>query len=182
MIKRNTSTIMVACALSALSFTATVQANCSSNPADIVQSEAGKYAKVYVQEADNIGSSWRLYVRPRNKSSLKVTGHGFMSPVGTPGQTDGKGQSASISPGTKNGDDDYKSRMSVDIPSGQAIYNTYTALKSDGTMSKQPTMIGYNIATSKGSGYSGQIFVIPMTKTDGSYDNANSKVLVLCIK
>jgi hypothetical protein len=180
MTKRNTSTIMVACALSALSFTATVQASCAGG--DVLESDAGKYLKVYVQEPDNIGSSWRLYVRPRNKACLTLTGNGFQSPASTPGQTDGTGKSGSISPGSKNCDDDYKSRMSVDIPSGQAIYNTYTALKTDGTMSKQKTMVGFNVDTTKNGGYAGVVYVIPMTKADGTYDNANSKVLGMCFK
>lgn len=180
MTKRNTSTIMVACALSALSFTATVQASCATG--DVLSSDAGKYLKVYVQEPDNIGSSWRLYVRPRNGSCLTLTGNGFQSPASTPGQTDGASKSGDISPGSKNCDDDYKSRMSVDIPSGKAIYDTYTALKTDGTISKTRTMVGFGVDTTKSDAYKGVVYVIPMTKANGDYDNANSKVLGMCFK
>ena len=180
----------MAFALGSLSFLSTVSANCTS-VASIDQDATGKYGKVYVQEPNNISNSWRLYIRPRNGACLTLSGNGFQSPTLTPGQTDGKAGSAGINPGSKNCNDDHKSYMAVDIPAAQAIYDTYTAAKIDTTTglavwpsqaSKQQTMIGFNFDTTKNGGYSGVIYVAPMIKPDGSYDNQNAKVTGLCYK
>ena len=43
-------------------------------------------------------------------------------------------------------------------------------------------MVGFGVDTTKSDAYKGVVYVIPMTKANGDYDNANSKVLGMCFK
>lgn len=155
-------------------------ANC---PMPEATGATAKYIAVYNQNAQNAGSSWRFYIRPRNGACLAPAKTGFQSPLNTPGQSDGTKKSATIHDGEHNCKDDYKSYISVDVPSPEAVYNTFTQYKTS-TGNPQPTIIGYTIENTKAKGptYDGAIFVIPMKSPDGTWSKTAVQVSGVCIQ
>ncbi|MFI0434162.1 MAG: hypothetical protein ACH350_00355 [Parachlamydiaceae bacterium] len=139
------------------------------------ESESAKYLAIYAKDTLNIGTSWRLYVRPRNGACLEPTNTGFQSPVNTPGQNNGIKKSASFHDGKHNCGDEYKSYISVDVPSAEVVHRTYVNYAS-------PTYIGAKIDTTKNSGYQIVIFVIPMFTSDGLPDPYNCQVMGVSFK
>ncbi|CAK0762343.1 hypothetical protein CCP4SC76_3690008 [Gammaproteobacteria bacterium] len=137
-------------------------------------SAEGNNAKAYIQEPDNVGTSWRLYIRPRNGACLDAPAVGYKSPSDTEGQSDGSSKSKYAEPGSKNCDDDYKSYVSVDMPSASNIYNTYVTYQSS-------TQVGFEIMTTKNH-YQGAFALLPMTLADGTPDPNNAKVVGICFK
>ena len=71
--------------------------------------DVAKYMKVYVQHPDNVGSSWRLYVRPRNGVCLDPNASYIQRDIGMTGDS-------VIQPGTKNCEDSYKSFFPIRAP------------------------------------------------------------------
>lgn len=72
--------------------------------------DVAKHLKIYVQNPQNVGSSWRLYVRPRNSACLV-----------SPSSYSKEGSintmiNSYIQPGTKNCEDSYKSYFTVSVP------------------------------------------------------------------
>jgi len=168
------ATIAIACLGSAAA-----SANCPtpSNGA------TAKYIAIYNQNPQNAGSSWRLYIRPRKGACLEPKGTGFQSPHDTPGQSSGSKQSAAIHDGAHNCAAKYKSYISVDVPSAQAVYNTFTQYKTANGQ-PQPTIIGWSVGNTKAKGptYDGAIFVVPMKNPDGTWSNSATQVTGVCIQ
>ena len=170
---------LAAATLTAASLAAPAWAGC---PTPEATGATAKYIAVYNRSPQNAGRSWRFYIRPRKGACLEPSGTGFRSPYKTPGQNDGKKQAAAIHPGSKNCSANYKSYIAVDVPSPQAVYDTFTGYKTaDGK--PQPTIIGWSIANTlaKGPGYDGAIFVAPMKNTDGTPSNTQVQVIGVCI-
>ena len=155
-----------------------VAANC---PTPEPGGATAAHIAIYNQSSQNIGTSWRLYMRPRRNGACLELPAGYQSPTHTPGQGDGSKQSSAIHPGTKNCSQNFKSYVPVAVPSAQAVYDTFTQFKtSDGK--PQPTAIGWSVGNTlaKGSRYDGAIFVIPMMN-NGVPSNTALQVFGVCI-
>lgn len=171
-------TLAAAIAVASLGATA-ASANCPNVEA---KSATAKYIAVYNQNPQNAGSSWRLYIRPRKGACLEPKGTGFQSPHDTPGQSNGSKQAATIHDGAHNCAAKYKSYISVDVPSAQAVYNTYTQHKTaDGK--NQPTIIGWSVGNTlaKGPTYDGGIIVVPAMTPDKTPSNTEVRIAGVCI-
>ena len=171
---------LAAAAIAALGLGSTAaSANCPNVEA---KGATAKYIAIYNQNPQNAGNSWRLYVRPRKGACLEPSGTGFQSPHDTPGQSNGSKQAAAIHDGAHNCAAKYKSYIAVDVPSAQAVYNTFTQYKTADDKN-QPTIIGWSVANTmaKGPGYDGAIFVAPMMNTDGTPSNTQVEVIGVCI-
>jgi hypothetical protein len=172
---------LIAAAVIAWGFGATAaSANC---PTPKATGATAKYIAIYNRDPQNAGSSWRFYIRPRKGACLEPSGTGFQSPHDTPGQSNGSKKSAAIHPGSKNCSAKYKSYISVDVPSAQAVYDTFTTYKTDDGKS-QPTIIGWSVANTlaKGPTYDGAIFVAPMMKADKTPSNTEVQIVGVCIQ
>lgn len=160
-----------------------VLATCNpDDPNSMAQSDTRNYAKFYVQYPDDIGTSWRLYVRPRNGACLSAVGNGFQSPTHTTDLSDGSKKSAGIHPGDHNCDDDYKSYMSVDIPSASTVWAQWTKkqyYKNNKPSADNLVYVGFKVDTTRNSGYSGVIALMP--GNDGT-DSTKVMVYGLCTK
>ena len=133
-------------------------ANCPT----LTTGDSAKYLAIYTQEPSNVGSSWRFKIRPRNGACF-TAGSGFQSPVNTVGLSDGAQQSAAVHGDGHSCDDKYKSYMSVDVPS-------YDAVKSVAATGKA-TQIGWKVCMTKGgSCYRGAIVVVPSQTTPNQVD------------
>lgn len=91
-----------------------------------------KYVAAYVKNPDSVGNSWRLYIRPRNGSCLYANMN-YRSPKDSPGHA-----SAHVNPGNKNCEDDYKSYISLSVPSPSAIWGTWV-------VNGMPTFVGVSL-------------------------------------
>ena len=177
----NSYVTLAAAALAAASLGATAaSANC---PKIEAKGATAKYIAIYNQNPQNAGSSWRLYIRPRKGACLEPYGTGFQSPHDTPGQSNGSKQAAAIHDGGHNCAAKYKSYISVDVPSAQAVYNTFTQYKTANGQ-PQPTIIGWSVGNTKAKGptYDGAIFVVPMKNPDGTWSNTATQVAGVCIQ
>jgi len=129
-----------------------------------------KYVAVYVQNPDNVGSSWRLYVRPRNGSCLYAS-MDYKSPADASGHA-----SARVHPGDKNCEDSYKSYVSLSVPSPSAIWGTWTA-------EGKPTMVGVSLkGTLNPGGNDLAIAFVPMSVDGKTFSQTSSKVAGICFK
>jgi len=175
-----TATKLLATAFSVACTAAPAWAGC---PTPEVTGATAKYLAVYNRKPQDAGRSWRFYIRPRKGACLEPSGTGFQSPHDTPGQKNGEKKSAAIHPGSKNCSANYKSYISVDVPSAKAVYETFTGYKTEDGK-PQPTIIGWSVANSlaKGPGYDGAIFVVPMKNADGTLSDTQVQIAGVCIK
>ncbi|MEI6412655.1 MAG: hypothetical protein WCP34_00145 [Pseudomonadota bacterium] len=160
--------IAMGCVMGICSQIPTVQAACPT----MSSSAEGNNGKAYVQEPDNVGTSWRLFIRPRNGACLDAPAVGYQSPYDTKGQSSGSSKTEYADPGSKNCDDGYKSYVSVSIPKSSAIYDTYVTYQT-------ATTVGFELMTTKNH-YKGAFALIPMTMADGNPDPNNAKVAGIC--
>lgn len=164
--------------------TALTLADASANcPTPEATGATAKYIAVYNQYPDDARSSWRFYVRPRDGACLAPAKTGYQSPKDTPGQNNGSKKNAPIHDGAHNCKADYKSYISVDVPSAQAVYNTFTTYKTSGGQ-PQPTIIGWSVENTKAKGptYDGAIFVVPAKNADGTLSNTKVRIAGVCIQ
>ncbi len=163
--------LTAACILLECSTLPLAHANC---PTLDKSSATAKYVKAYVQNPQDVGTSWRLYMRPRNGACLYADQH-YVSPTDTKGQSDGKAKTARVHPGSKNCSDKYKSYIGVDIPSASAIYDTFVNYE------KSPTLVGFNLQTTlKSKGNKGAFALVPMMSADGTPSKTNAQVIGIC--
>ena len=172
------NTLLSACTAAAIASTA-ASANC---PKVEATGATAKYIAIYNQNPQNAGNSWRLYIRPRKGACLEPKGTGFQSPHDTPGQSNGSKKAAAIHDGGHNCAAKYKSYISVDVPSAQAVYDTFTKYKTaDGK--PQPTIIGWSVGNTKAKGptYDGGIIVVPAVNANKTPSNTAVNIAGVCI-
>ncbi len=161
----NKLVMTIACAIVSGFGMPTAHANCPTLEGGIT----AKYVAVYMQSPDNIGTSWRLYIRPRNSSCLYAD-QDYQSPKGAPHAT------ARVKPGDQNCNDNYKSYISLYIPPASEIWGTFSA-------QSKPTTIGVDLKGTKNSGGNKMgIAVQPMQNSDGSYSQTEVKVVGMCFE
>ena len=161
----NKLVMTIACAIVSGFGMPTAHANCPTLEGGL----AAKYVAVYMQSPDNIGTSWRLYIRPRNGSCLYAD-QDYQSPKGAPHAT------AKVNPGSKNCSDDYKSYISLYIPPASEIWGTFS-------VQSKPTTIGVDLkGTLNPKGNKMGIAVEPMQNADGSYSQTEVKVVGMCFE
>lgn len=167
-----------AMALSFLGLTGSVIPTAMAYCPDITSVPAANHLAIYNAYPAGVGTSWRLYIRPRNGASLgSISGKPWVkSPVGMAEKylvPDGIAKDRPIEPGTKNNDDSYKSYITVDMPSALSVYNTYVTYAV-------ATTIGWSMPMTAGGGvYRGMIVVAP-TMINGVPSQATVDVKGVC--
>ena len=161
----NKLVMTIACAIVSGFGMPTAHANCPTLEGGL----AAKYVAVYMESPDNMGTSWRLYIRPRNGSCLYADQY-YQSPKGA------NPDSSRVKPGSQNCNTGYHSYISLKVPPASDIWSTFT------TQSK-PTTIGVDLQGTKNSkGNKMGIAVEPMQNADGSYSQTEVKVVGMCFE
>ncbi len=160
----------IACAISSWLGMPTAYASCPT----LDQGSAKNYVADYVQSPDNIGTSWRFYIRPRNGSCLNAD-QNYQSPKGS------KNRTAKVNDGGHNCSDNYKSYISLVVPPAGDIYNTFVNPPIVDNVPKRATTIGFKLAGTKNSGGNGgAIALTPMLDAEGKPINGTVKVVGVC--